>query len=314
MVFQFRDTRSAKIISTAERSPNLGFFLFVKFHIYKLGFESFLAAMCHVPNTLSDIILPMSSSTLGFNNGQIYYEVVGSGEPIVFVHGFTLDHTMWQPQVEFFSKDYQIVTYDARGFGKSSLPEGPYDHAADLRALLKHLGIAQVHLVGLSMGGRIATNFTLAYPNAVKSLTLMDSALDGYKSEVDWNVHAKEQGVEKAKENWLNHELFTVTQKRPEVAAALRVIVESYSGWHWLHHDPQNHTNTHARDHLHEITKPTLVVAGEGDLIYFHNIANVLAAGIPSAQKVIVPNAGHMVNMEAPDEINNLLADFIAKS
>lgn len=253
-------------------------------------------------------------SILAFNNGQIYYEIVGSGEPIVFVHGFTLDHTMWQPQVEFFSKGYHVVTYDARGFGKSSLPEGPYDHTDDLHALLDHLGIDQAHFVGLSMGARIATNFALAYPDTVRSLTLMDPALDGYKSEVDWNVYAKEEGLERAKENWLNHELFTVTQKRPEIVAALRSTVENYSGWHWLHHDPQNPSNTHARDHLHQITRPTLIVVGEGDLTYFHNIAAVLAVGISGARKVIVPNAGHMVNMEAPDEINSLLDDFISKS
>ncbi|HEU5187647.1 MAG TPA: alpha/beta fold hydrolase [Candidatus Saccharimonadales bacterium] len=234
-----------------------------------------------------------------------------TGQPIVFVHGFTLDHTVWRPQVEFFCKDYQVITYDARGFGKSSLPDGPYDHAADLRALLEHLDIEQAHLVGLSMGGRIATNFTIDYPEMVKTLTLMDAALDGYKSEVDWNVHAKEQGL---KENWLNHEVFVMTQKRPEIVAALGAIVQGYSGWHWLHHDPQSVANTHARDHLHEITKPTLIVVGEGDLSYFHNIADVLATGIFGSRKVIVPNAGHMVNLEAPSEINNLLADFIAKS
>ena len=257
---------------------------------------------------------PMISGTLGVNNGQIYYEVAGSGESIVFVHGFTLDHTMWQPQIEYFSNDYQVVIYDVRGFGESSLPEGLYNHAVDLQALLEHLGIEQTHLVGLSMGGRIATNFALTYPNAVKSLTLMDSALDGYKSEVDWNVRAKERGLKKAKENWLNHELFTATQKQPDVVNVLHSIVENYSGWHWLHHDPKSPADTHARDHLHEIAKPTLIVVGEGDLTYFHNIANALAAGIPSAQKVVVPNAGHMVNMEAPGTINSLLANFIAES
>lgn len=246
-------------------------------------------------------------------NGQIYYEVAGFGEPIVFVHGFTLDHTMWSPQVEFFSKSHQVITYDARGFGKSSLPNGLYDHTADLRALLDHLGIEQAHFVGLSMGGRIAINFSLAHLKMVKTLTLMDSALDGYKSEVDWNVYVKEQGPEKAKKNWLNHEVFTMTQRRPEVVAALGAIVEGYSGWHWLHRDPQNPASTHARDRLHEITKPTLVIVGEGDLTYFHNIADVLAAGIPGSRKAIVPNAGHMVNMEASDATNALLADFIAK-
>jgi 3-oxoadipate enol-lactonase len=174
----------------------------------------------------------MMSGTLVHNNGRIYYEVVGLGDPIVFIHGFTLDHTMWQPQTDFFSKNHQVITYDAHGFGKSSLPNGPYDHAEDLHALLEYLHVEQAHIVGLSMGGRIATNFTLAYPEMVKSLALMDSALDGYKSEVDWNVHAKEEGLKKAKENWLSHELFAVTQKRPEVVSALRKIIENYSGWH----------------------------------------------------------------------------------
>lgn len=256
----------------------------------------------------------MSSNTLIFNGGQIYYQTVGSGQPIVFVHGFTLDHRMWQPQVEFFSKNYQVITYDARGFGRSSLPDGSYDHTADLRALLEHLGIEQAHLVGLSMGGRIATNFTLNYPEMVRSLTLMDAALDGYKSEVDWNVYAKEQGVEKAKQNWLNHELFTATQKKPEVVAALQPIVADYSGWHWLHTDPQNPTATSARNRLDKIIKPTLIIVGENDLTYFHNIAKVLNSGIPGSQKIIMSNVGHMVNMEAPDKINNLLHDFIAKA
>ncbi len=256
----------------------------------------------------------MTNGTVAHNNGRIYYEVVGSGDPIVFIHGFTLDRTMWQPQIEFFSKDYQAITYDARGFGKSSLPVASYDHAADLQALLKHLEIEDAHIVGLSMGGRIATNFTLAYPEMIKSLTLMGSALDGYKSEVDWNVYAKEESLEKTKENWLNHELFTVTQKRPKVVNALRKIVEDYSGWHWLNHDPQISAGTRARGRLHEIAKPTLIVVGEGDLHYFHNISNVLASEIPNAQKVVVSKAGHMVNMEAPDEVNRLLASFIAKS
>lgn len=254
----------------------------------------------------------MINTTLAYNNGRLYYEIAGLGEPIVFIHGFTLDHAMWQPQVEYFSKHHQVVMYDARGFGKSSVPVGPYDHAADLQALLEHLNIRRAHIAGLSMGGRIAINFALAYPQMVASLTLMDAALDGYKSEVDWNVHATEQGLERAKENWLNHEVFAATQKHPEVVLALRPIIEAYSGWHWLHYDPQQPANTHARDRLQEITSPTLIMVGAGDLRYFHNIANVLAVGIPGAQKVVVPDAGHMVNMEAPAVVNRLLADFIA--
>lgn len=255
----------------------------------------------------------MQNGTFAYNNGQIYYEVHGMGEPVVFVHGFTLDHTMWQPQVAFFSKTHKVITYDCRGFGRSSTPNRPYNHADDLRALLQHLNIQQAHIVGLSLGGRNAINFTLAHPHVVQSLTLMDSALDGYASEVDWNVHAKEQGLEEAKQNWLNHEIFSVTQKNSAVVSELRNTVKNYSGWHWLHQDLQYPAKTDAREHLHEITCPTLIIVGEGDLSYFHNIARVLAICISHAQKVIVPDAGHMVNMEAPDTVNLLLANFLAQ-
>lgn len=255
----------------------------------------------------------MVNGKLTYNNGQIDYKVIGSGQPLVFIHGFSLDQTMWQPQVEFFSKDYRVITYDARGFGKSNLPSGLYDHTADLESLLKHLKIEKAHIVGLSMGGRIATNFTLAYPEMVSSLTLMDAALGGYKNEVDWNVHAKEQGLNIAKENWLNHELFTATQENPEAIKALRTIIKNYSGWHWLHDDPQVPSKISAREHLHKIAKPTLILMGEGDLPYFHKISDVLAVSIDGSRKIIVQNAGHMVNMEAPDKVNNLLANFLFK-
>lgn len=251
----------------------------------------------------------MTNNILIHNNGRIYYEVAGSGEAIVLIHGFSLDHRMWQPQTEFFSKNHQVITYDVRGFGKSSLPKHPYNHAADLRALLDHLNIQRAHLVGLSMGGRIATNVAITYPDMVKTLVLMDAALEGYPSEVDWDVHAKEEGLENAKKNWLSHELFSTSS--PKVIAALSLIVKDYSGWHWLHNDIQEPAAIPARERLKEISKPTLIIVGEKDLSYFHNIAQVLATGIPGAQKVIVPDVGHMVNMEAPERVNKLLADFI---
>lgn len=254
----------------------------------------------------------MAHGVLNYNNGQLHYQTTGAGVPIVFMHGFTLDHAMWQPQVDFFAKTNQVITYDARGFGKSSVPNSTYDHAADLHALLTHLGVQQAHLVGLSMGGRNATNFTLEYPDMVRSLTLMDSALDGYANEVDWSVFAKEQGVKKAKQNWLNHDIFVETRGCPEAMAILRPIVEEYSGWHWLHDDARYSAGTQARSNLHKMTQPTLILVGQNDLPYFHNIARVLAGAILDAKKVVVPNTGHMVNLEAPEIVNKLVAQFIA--
>lgn len=249
---------------------------------------------------------------MAYNGGHLYYESVGSGEPIVFVHGFTLDHTMWQPQVDFFSQQYQVVAYDARGFGRSSLPNGVYSHADDLYALHRRLGLTRAHLVGLSMGGRIAANFTLDHPEMVTTLTLIDSALDGCPSDIDWDVHAKAQGLERAKEHWLNHEIFAAARRQAAVVTALRTIIGNYSGWHWLQHDPLSSADIPARARLHQITQPTMVMVGEADVPYFHTVADVLATGISGSRKAVVPHVGHMASMEAPDGVNQLLLDFIA--
>lgn len=248
---------------------------------------------------------------LEYNDGRLYYEVTGGGEPIVFIHGFTLDHRMWQPQVNFFSKNYQVITYDARGFGKSSMPTHHYSHDDDLQALLKQLNVASVHIVGLSMGGRIAINFALAHPDSVRTLTLMDSALDGYASTVDWNVHAKEVGIESAKENWLNHEVFAGTREKPDIVAQLTPIVADYSGWHWTHKDMQDPADTNARSRLSELKIPTLIMVGEKDLTYFHDIAKVLSTGIKGSHSVVVPNVGHMVNMETSAVCNAKISEFL---
>lgn len=249
------------------------------------------------------------------NNGRLYYEMGGAGEPVVFIHGFTLDRRMWQAQVDFFrNHGHTVITYDVRGFGKSSLPTYPYAHDDDLHALLEHLGVSKAHMIGLSMGGRIAINATLRYPAMVRTLALLDSALDGYDNEVDWDVHAADAGIVQAKENWMNHVLFTGTRKHPEVVAALRRIVADYTGWHWLHNDLQVPTSTDARSRLSEMRAPVLILVGENDLPYFRRISDVLAEGIPKAEKIVLPGVGHMINMEAPDECNRLLLEHVTRA
>ncbi|HUD11620.1 MAG TPA: alpha/beta fold hydrolase [Candidatus Saccharimonadia bacterium] len=253
---------------------------------------------------------PQSTTTSGYmnhNHGRLYYEVTGSGEPIVFVHGFTLDHRMWAPQVREFSGDYQVITCDLRGFGKSSVPDRPYSHDDDLSALLRHLSVDLARIVGLSMGGRVAVNFALSHPSRMRTLAVLDSALDGYPSEVVWDLYSPDSGIAAAKQKWIHHQLFNGTRGNAEVMAALGDMVADYSGWEWTHKDPQTRPAKSARARLGEISCPTLVVVGEDDLPYFHNMARVIASGIPGAHLETVAGAGHMVNMERPAECNALL-------
>ena len=121
--------------------------------------------------------------------GRLYYEVAGDGDPVALIHGFGLDARMWDAQAEALADRYRVIRYDARGFGRSSVPAAePFSHAGDLRALLRRLDVAPAHVVGLSMGGRIALNLALLDPAAVRSLTLVDAALDGFDWSAAWSA------------------------------------------------------------------------------------------------------------------------------
>lgn len=243
---------------------------------------------------------------------SLYYELSGSGDPVVFIHGFSLDHRMWRPQVEHLSGKYRTLTYDVRGFGRSSLPVGPYNHAADLDLLLTRLGISSAHIVGLSMGGRIAVNFALEYPESVRSLALLDSALDGYPDTVNWGKHPAGQTIQQAKAAWLGHKLFAPAERSAEVSAGLKDMVAVYSGWHWFNRDAQVPGSTRAVKRLGEIHARSLVMVGELDLDYFRNIAKFLHQGIRGSHLEVVPGVGHMVNLEAPIATNDLLDAHLA--
>jgi pimeloyl-ACP methyl ester carboxylesterase len=253
------------------------------------------------------------------NSARIYYQAAGSGEPVVFVHGFTLDTRMWDDQVEAFSRDFEVIRYDVRGFGRSgSGTSEPFSSVDDLKALLDQLGYRAAHVVGLSMGGGIATSFAAVYPEATRSLVPVDANLWGYRFSDEWNQSfssigraAVEAGVEAAKDRWLAHPLFAPANARPDVAARLRAIVGDYSGWHWLNRDGERGLSPPTIEHMSGMRVPTLVVVGELDLPDFLAIADRLSASIPHARKVVLPGVGHMSNMEDSVAFNAAVLDFL---
>ena len=238
---------------------------------------------------------------------------------MVFVHGITLDARMWDDQMDTFSRHHMVVRYDIRGFGRSVVPTGRYNHSEDLMSLLKSLDLSKVHICGLSMGGRFSLNFALAYPEAVSSLTLADSGLGGYHWSKEFEAFlgtvkstAKKLGVEEAKKLWLRGPLFKLAMEDPKLASRLTQMVGNYSGWHWTNHDPEEIIDPPAIGRLNSVRLPTLVLVGEYDEPDFQLIAELLVKGMPEAQKQIVKGAGHMTNMEKPHEFNEILLRFLS--
>ncbi len=261
----------------------------------------------------------MQEGFANVNGTRLHYEVTGSGAPVVLIHGLCLDLRMWDYQIPALAERYRVVRYDVRGFGKSDRPSGAaFRHADDLRALLDDLGIGAAHIVGLSMGGRIALHHALLYPQQTLSLTLVDSALDGYDWSEEWiasldaiEERARADGPAAANAMWLEHEIFTAARTNPECSAKLMQIVNDCSGQNWIDETPVQGIDPPGAHRLAEISVPCLIVLGENDLPDFRRIADTLAAGIPHAKRTAIADAGHMSNMEQPRAFNALLLEFL---
>lgn len=273
------------------------------------------------------MIQPDSNATLSLrrdDGGRLRYATAtataGEGDPVVFIHGFGLDSGMWDPQWAAFAQRHRVIRYDLRGYGSSSLPEGPYSHVDDLLALIDLLGAYPAHLVGLSLGGRVALRVAATHPKAVRSLTLADAALDGHTWTLDWLQRwrtmtdaAKRGDLEQAKRLWREHILFEPANKDPQVADALRVMIDRYSGWHWGHQDPGTAPAPPVAQTLPSISVPSLVLVGELDLPDFQSIARRLARELPAAELRTIAGSGHMCNMEAPREFNDFVLQHLKR-
>jgi pimeloyl-ACP methyl ester carboxylesterase len=248
------------------------------------------------------------------DGGQLRYFISGKGQPVVLIHGFGLDASMWKPQWPVLQDEFRAIRYDLRGFGGSTVPTGPYSHSEDLFALLDSLEARPAHLVGLSMGGHIALRFVLEHPNSARSLTVIGSALEGFSWSEAWTrsmgaiVSAARSGdAHSATQLWLAHELFAPARREAGREAALAAMIERYSAWHWRNADPARKAERRAIEDLSAVACPALVIAGELDLPDFQTIARRLAAEIPGAKLATVAGAGHMANMEASAAVNELL-------
>jgi 3-oxoadipate enol-lactonase len=251
-------------------------------------------------------------------DGELFFECAGTGEPIAFIHGFGLDSRMWDPQFDAFQSAFRVIRYDLRGFGRSSLPPAaPYSHEDDLNALLANLGGTPAHVVGLSMGGRMALRFAAAYPQSVRSLVLAAPALDGQSWSTDWQTRwtsmcsaARAGQISDAKRQWLDHPLFDSARSNPTATAHLVRMVEDYSGWHWHNKDLARVPSPALAERLGEVRVRTLVITGEDDIPDFQVVGNLLGEKLPDARRVIIPGSGHMVNLESPRDFNAALLKF----
>jgi len=265
----------------------------------------------------------MSSVESGYaevNSTKLYYEMAGEGESIVLIHGNGGDRRHWDDQFEPLSQNHRVLRYDVRGFGKSSMPvEGvPYSHHDDLKALMDYLDIEKAHICGLSMGCGIAVDFVLVYPELSSSLIAVGPWAFGYDSPAGRALNSvmsevpnvlKERGAKAATDHLFDNIFARALDT--EGAKRTRQIGYEYNFWSFSHKNPAVYLSPRAAQQLDRISQPTLIVTADKDLDVCKEIADLMEQIIPNSTKTEFIGAGHVMNVDKPEEFNRLVLDFI---
>ncbi|MCI0618031.1 alpha/beta hydrolase, partial [bacterium] len=247
--------------------------------------------------------------------GRIFYEITGKGLPVVLIHGGFMDNRMWDDQVSFLSKSFKVIRFDVRGYGKSSRPDKDFYPARDLHQLLNFLKIQQTALIGLSMGGYIAIDFALSYPEQTQALILAEPGVAGYKwskevmDEMDaFTAAEKSAGRDAAIQTLMNGRAFSTAKKKTIVYEKLKIqITENYQA-------PMHLMRVAVPDAIHKlsaINARTLLIRSEHASADAIAIANEIQKQIKNVKTATVPDSGHMINMEQPQYFNDLVLKFL---
>lgn len=253
------------------------------------------------------------------NGGKLYYEVAGDGPALVLAHAGIADRRMWDDQFLVFAQHFRVIRCDFWGFGESTIPRSTFSLHQDLYQLLKILGVAEVHLMGCSLGGRVSIDLALEYPKLVKSLTLVGSGLSGYEftGEVLQRFSEKMRAANERNDFdgaldlviqlWVDGRERTPDQVDPRVRARVREMLMGRTEWP-IAERPLQPAAIHR---LKEIDVPTLIIVGDRDEVNIANIASLLAANIHRARKLIIPDTAHLPNMEKPERFNQVVLEFL---
>lgn len=261
------------------------------------------------------------SQTQVVNGVEIAYDDVGSGPCVVLLHGYPFNRSLWREQVEVLRKDHRVIVPDLRGHGESAVMPAPATMelmASDIAGLLESLDIAQATIGGLSMGGYVALAFYRQFPSRVLSLILASTRAQEDSDEAKQNRKQQEEkalreGMEGIADGLLPKLLTPDTvAKNPEVVKQLRGMMADT--------DPKGAAaalqgmaaRKDQTSFLSSISAPTLIVVGDEDAITPLADAELMHREIRGSRLEVIAGAGHVVNLERPEEFNQAVIKFLA--
>jgi len=262
------------------------------------------------------------------NGISLYYEEVGSGIPMVFVHEFAGEVASWRPQVGFFGRRYRTVAFNARGYPPSDVPEDPslYSQAhavEDIRGILDHLGIERAHIVGLSMGGYAALHFGLLYPERARSIVVAGA---GYGSKLD-ERDAFRRDCAAVAERLEREPMSEVAATYANGPTRQQFRDKDPQGWEaflnlLMKQSAKGHALTMRQvqmrrpsvyelgERMAQMTVPALIITGDEDEPCLEP-ALYMKRMIQTSGLVVIPKSGHTINLEEPDFFNRCVLDFV---
>jgi pimeloyl-ACP methyl ester carboxylesterase len=261
---------------------------------------------------------------------KLWYEETGAGRPIVFVHEFAADHRSWELQMRHFGQRYRCITYGARGYPPSDVPENPdrysQDRATDdIAAILDHLGIDKAHVVGLSMGGFATLHFGFRHPSRALSLVV---AGVGYGAEKEQQARFRGE-VEVVARSLKDEGMAAFAEKYAYGPTRVQFENKDPRGFAQFKKELAEHSalgsaNTQLgvqglRPSLYDLvekmrgmTVPTLILTGDEDWPCLAP-SMLMKREIPTAALSVMPNCGHTINLEDPDQFNRIVGDFVVQ-
>jgi pimeloyl-ACP methyl ester carboxylesterase len=259
------------------------------------------------------------------DGSKIYYHVRGTGEPLVLIMGFGADGMLWEKHVAVYEKHFRCIVLDNRGVGFSDQPPGPYTTgmmAADTVAVMEHAGIPQAKIAGISMGGAIAQELAINYPQKIKSLLLVSTwaKFNNYASAVYENLkHIRASSPAEYFSELLQLWVFAppyyerewASLKKDAAAAANNKSPQSRNGFEGqldacIRHD--------AVDRLNKINVPTLITIGMMDIFTPPSFSELLHNGIKGSRLSAYPEGGHVHHWEDLERFNSETLDFLLKN
>ena len=252
--------------------------------------------------------------------GQLAVERSGEGPTLLMVHGWALDHRMFDPQRNDLEGDLETIVYDRRGFGSSSAPPDLRRETGDIVQLLDTLDIAQAHLLGMSQGGRIALRFAAEYPERLASLSLQGPVIDGFSVEepeheripvADYADLVRAGNLPEFRRQWRDHPMMALDHAPERNVALARTMLEDYEGRDLAAFRPEQYA--YDGDVLRELARfqqPVLLLTGARETQARKAQADKLRHTFPDVREVILERSGHLSNLTEPRAYNDALRSF----